>query len=167
MGLGTTLMRAVIAALILIQTARAAEVDTSLAEALFDAALANRVDVARSLLDSGVPVDGRDALGNTALLHAAVSGHVEMAALLVERGADAAAKNRDGDGAAALMAQAIRVRVCLAQRRDSMRSYHPTHDLRRMTADLAGRYGAVAAVLGIDAPSGPQMIMAAEGNCSV
>ncbi len=53
----------------------------------------------RELLDQGVPPDGRDAQGNTALLRATQGNHVEAARVLIEAGADVNAQNGMQDSA--------------------------------------------------------------------
>jgi len=48
------------------------------------------------LIDSGIPVDCRNHFRETPLHEAASEGHADMAAFLLERGADVNAKNRRG-----------------------------------------------------------------------
>jgi ankyrin repeat protein len=59
------------------------------------AAAAAQGDLAtlRRLLDAGVPVDGRDERGRTALLVATHANRIDAARLLIERGADVNAKD--------------------------------------------------------------------------
>jgi ankyrin repeat protein len=65
------------------------------ADAPAQAAAASQGDLAtlRRLLDAGVPVDGRDARGRTALLLATHANRIDAARLLIERGADVNAKD--------------------------------------------------------------------------
>ncbi len=58
------------------------------AEPLFSAVRDNRISEIERLLSSGANVNARDAVGNTALLVASWSGHVDMASLLLAHGAD-------------------------------------------------------------------------------
>lgn len=53
---------------------------------LIHAALDNRLDAARILLEAGAQVDAQDGLGNSALHYAAQNYHAEMAALLIAPG---------------------------------------------------------------------------------
>ena len=53
-----------------------------------DAAVRGDLGLVRRLLDTGVPVDARDADGDTALKGAAVAGELEVVRFLIERGAD-------------------------------------------------------------------------------
>jgi ankyrin repeat protein len=59
------------------------------------AAAASQGDLAtlRRLLDAGMPVDGRDGRGRTALLVATHANRIDAARLLIERGADVNAKD--------------------------------------------------------------------------
>jgi len=54
-----------------------------------------------ALLGGGVDVNAKDAFGNTALIFAAVGGHLEVAKTLLARGADAQAQNQVGLNASA------------------------------------------------------------------
>ena len=58
------------------------------AAALRDAAGRGDAAVVRSLLEQGAPVDARDGQGATALVRAAYGNHVDVAAVLVQAGAD-------------------------------------------------------------------------------
>ena len=60
------------------------------------AAMAGDLDAVLRLLDLGLPVDGVDAQGCSALLRAAGGGHVEIAQRLLERGAAPIARARTG-----------------------------------------------------------------------
>ena len=60
------------------------------------AAMAGDLDAVLRLLDLGLPVDGVDAQGCSALLRAAGGGHVEIAQRLLERGAAPTARARTG-----------------------------------------------------------------------
>lgn len=62
---------------------------------LFAALSADDEMALRAALDAGTPVDGRNAQGETALTWAAANGKGEQARLLIERGADALARNQD------------------------------------------------------------------------
>ena len=54
------------------------------------------------MLDLGAHIDDHDARGRTALMIAAEGGHAGIADLLLERGADAALKDKEGKRAADL-----------------------------------------------------------------
>ena len=141
--------------------ANGANLESQGKDALLYAALAGRADIVRRLLDAAVPVDGRDALGNTPLLLAATEGHVDVVQLLIDRGADPAATNAGGNGARTLMANRIRGYICIAER-----AFKPTDHIRSIAVDLSRRHAAVLAVLGIDAPSGPEILMADYAVCT-
>ena len=55
---------------------------------LMYAAAAGDLEMARLLLENGVPVNGQTDVGTTALMFAAAFGHVEIVRFLVESGAD-------------------------------------------------------------------------------
>lgn len=57
----------------------------------------NRQEALQELLDSGLPIDIRDAHGNTPLLIACQNGHQELVRLLLQRGADINATNEGGN----------------------------------------------------------------------
>jgi ankyrin repeat protein len=63
---------------------------------------ADAIKVVTYLLDAGAQINDRDARGRTALMIAAEGGHAELVALLLERGADPAIKDRAGKRAADL-----------------------------------------------------------------
>jgi ankyrin repeat protein len=63
------------------------------APALAAAAAQGDLATLRRLLDAGVPVDGRDGRGRTALLLATHANRIDAARLLIERGADVNAKD--------------------------------------------------------------------------
>lgn len=63
------------------------------AQALAAAALQGDLAGLRRLLDAGVPVDGRDGRGRTALLLATHANRIDAARLLIARGADVNAKD--------------------------------------------------------------------------
>ena len=67
-------------------------------EHLASACRQNQVDAVRCLLEAGIGdhVDSRDRGGKTALMHASEHGHLEVARLLVEAGADIHCLNHDG-----------------------------------------------------------------------
>ncbi len=60
------------------------------------AAMAGDLDAVLRLLDLGLPVDGADAQGCSALLRAAGGGHADIARRLLERGAQPSARARTG-----------------------------------------------------------------------
>jgi hypothetical protein len=72
-----------------------------------------------SLLASGVPADAADASGRTALMGAAERGHVGVATLLIQRGADPERESRGGRTAAAVAtgAAAAVIQGTVAERR--------------------------------------------------
>jgi ankyrin repeat protein len=76
--------------------AAAAEVQISGSDRLCMAAEFNDIRGAAALLDKGVNPDSRDGLGRTALVTAAVAGHVEMVRFLLARGADVNVPSVDG-----------------------------------------------------------------------
>ena len=59
------------------------------ADGLFVAARGDEVTLCTSYLDAGVPIDCRDTEGRTPLHHACRSGHLEIAALFLDRGSTA------------------------------------------------------------------------------
>ena len=59
----------------------------------------DHVGVVKSLLAHGAAVNRRNRLGNTALIHAAYVGSLEVVALLLEQGADTSAANDKGQTA--------------------------------------------------------------------
>src|SRR5271167_1086820 len=65
------------------------------ADKLHEAVHAGRLDDVKHLIDSGVSVDARNALGSTPLHEAAWSGNAEIAAFLIERGADVNARHSE------------------------------------------------------------------------
>jgi outer membrane protein assembly factor BamB len=88
-------------------------------EALRAAAAAGKLAEVQALLDSGVPVDAPARHGNTALLFAAEQGHLDVARLLVERGADVNARERFFGGtplAAAVQGKHAAVALFLLER---------------------------------------------------
>jgi ankyrin repeat protein len=78
------------------------------------AALAGDVTAVRRLLGLGLPINGRDAHGCTALIRAAGAGHAEVLEVLLGQGADAAA--RTTGGMTALAAAAVAGHDVLAER---------------------------------------------------
>ncbi len=62
--------------------------------------------VATLLLDQGTPINAADDRGRTALMIAAETGHLEMADLLLRRGADRALRDKAGKSAADLASTA-------------------------------------------------------------
>ena len=67
------------------------------APALVRQAEAGDLAALRRLLDAGVPVDARDARRRTALLVATHANHIDVAQLLIQRGADVNAKDEMQD----------------------------------------------------------------------
>lgn len=63
------------------------------------AARYGQLSTVRLLLDRGVDVDSRDALGRTALIAAAAEPDAGLMPLLLERGADVSLRDRDGSDA--------------------------------------------------------------------
>ncbi|MEM8938891.1 MAG: ankyrin repeat domain-containing protein [Bacteroidota bacterium] len=56
--------------------------------------------VARLLIENGADIDARDAMmGNTALMGVCFKGAVKLAQLLIEKGANTALKNNNGETA--------------------------------------------------------------------
>lgn len=84
-----------IAALFL--TAGGSIIATAGVQDLVAAAKRNDVAAVADLLDRGVPVDGRDPRGRTALLAATHADAVDAARLLIDRGADVNAKDEIDD----------------------------------------------------------------------
>jgi len=68
--------------------------DAKRGEELREAATAGDLARVRALLDAGVPVDAEARYGQTALYFAAAKGRLEVARLLVERGANADMRER-------------------------------------------------------------------------
>jgi uncharacterized protein len=73
--------------------------------ALFRAADAGCVDLARRLLAAGATLESRDRLGNMALARAARAGHLALTQALVEQGAAIDARNLEGSTALLLAAE--------------------------------------------------------------
>jgi ankyrin repeat protein len=69
---------------------------------LLAAARANQIDEAKALLDIGADVNARDGNGWTALMHAADRDGRALLKLLMDRGADLAALNKEGRDATSL-----------------------------------------------------------------
>src|SRR5579864_802447 len=69
---------------------------TPAAEELHRAARAGNLKQVQALIAGGVPVDARDAMGGTPLHDAAWAGEKEVAAFLIESGADVNAKHNEG-----------------------------------------------------------------------
>jgi ankyrin repeat protein len=65
--------------------------------ALINAAALGDADAVARYLGIGVPVDGRDASGRTALLAAVQGNHIEAARILIQAGADVNAKDAISD----------------------------------------------------------------------
>lgn len=66
--------------------------------ALACAILKNQVLIVKALIDANACIDLRDHQGNTALMNALLVGNsVEIATLLLERGADVTVNNKTGD----------------------------------------------------------------------
>ena len=61
-----------------------------------------QIETVRSLLDKGADINGRDALGRTALIAAAGESRTAMLRLLIDRGADLGVRDRDGADALAI-----------------------------------------------------------------
>ncbi|CAM9095900.1 unnamed protein product, partial [Hapterophycus canaliculatus] len=66
--------------------------------ALHWAAITNRVDFIRLLLDNGANVESRDHAGRTPLLSCCAFGAVDAAVLLLQRNADRNAEDARGNG---------------------------------------------------------------------
>jgi len=82
---------------------------------LHSAALGNRVEAARLLLDSGAPVNAVDANGYSPLLYAATLnfGDTRLAQALLQAHADPALKSKEG---ATALSQTERFRYPLLQK---------------------------------------------------
>jgi L-ascorbate metabolism protein UlaG (beta-lactamase superfamily) len=65
---------------------------------LHAAALSGPPELARLLLDKGIPVDAKTEAGETALFSAAANGNKETAAVLTGKGADVNARNSQAEG---------------------------------------------------------------------
>lgn len=76
-----------------------AEAAVDPAAQLRDAAAQGETARVRELLAQGVPLEGRDVQGNTALLRATQANQVDAARALIEAGADVNAQNRMQDSA--------------------------------------------------------------------
>lgn len=67
---------------------------------LMSAAGSGRIDAATTLLDGGANVNEKDSMsGDTPLIRASLSGQSEMVLFLLKQGADAKAKNNEGETA--------------------------------------------------------------------
>jgi ankyrin repeat protein len=63
---------------------------------IHDAARQGDLDALTMLLDQGVPLEARDATGETPLLAASLAGRPKLVAVLIEKGADIRARNDRG-----------------------------------------------------------------------
>jgi ankyrin repeat protein len=81
----------------LAQGANPDEQDAGGRAALLHAAICNRLEVARLLLESGANVDAQDEWGNSSLHYAAQEHHIEMASILIERGAKVDIEDHHGN----------------------------------------------------------------------
>jgi uncharacterized protein len=63
---------------------------------IHDAARQGDLDALTKLLDQGVPLEARDATGETPLLAASLTGRSKLVAVLIEKGADIRARNNRG-----------------------------------------------------------------------
>jgi ankyrin repeat protein len=109
--------------------------------------VSGRSDIVRLLLDSNVPVDARDEAGTTALLRAAGTGQVEVVRLLLVRGAERGARDRDGRGVDAYMTFAADDITAVIKRRGMSRAYKPTAHLKMQLADLTAQHAAIRELL--------------------
>jgi len=119
------------------------------AAALMEAAAHGRETNALRLLQAGVPVDARDALGATALLHAAGQGQVEMVRWLLAAGADPAAVDGEGRGAADYMTRTIDVILQEIDFRGRSRALRPVEHLEREILDFEAKYAEIRVLLGL------------------
>jgi ankyrin repeat protein len=84
--------------------------------ALFRAASDGRLEVARSLLDSGANVNAREEENETPLMYAAVEGHTDVVLLFLSRGADVNAVSNNKEtalGRAAMMGRTETVQALI------------------------------------------------------
>lgn len=95
--LGPVISLAIIAAIILIyiSTRKAAKARSRLPPIILHACEGNLSQVT-DLLDEGTPVDQTDSKGGTALMYAVLNNRLEIAQILVARGANPNARTRDG-----------------------------------------------------------------------
>ncbi|KAF8542096.1 ankyrin repeat-containing domain protein [Trichophaea hybrida] len=63
---------------------------------LHRAAAVGSAPLVNTLLDAGSPINAQDVDGFTALHHAVAEGHGDAAVMLLKRGADSGAKDREG-----------------------------------------------------------------------
>jgi len=82
-----------------ILTAAGAKDDSGWTELMYAAAFGGHVNSVRSLLKRGVAVNAKDAMGDTALIHACEWDNAEVARVLIDHGADINATNNSGDTA--------------------------------------------------------------------
>jgi hypothetical protein len=73
-----------------------ADIGTSENDALSDAARLGKVDTLRRLLRAGIPIDGLDSTGKTALMEAVIGQQIDAVRFLLRRGAKVDAPMRDG-----------------------------------------------------------------------
>jgi uncharacterized protein len=76
-----------------------ANAQSSAPTTLIDAAARGDLPQVRRLLDTGAPIEQRDARGRTPVLAATAGNHVEVARLLISRGADVNAQDNQRDSA--------------------------------------------------------------------
>lgn len=117
------------------------------AAALHGAGADGRLDLLRTLLDAGVPVDARTTAGTTSLMHAAGAGKVEAVRLLLARDADRDAHDADGRGVRDYMRKRTDMVAGLIQTRNMSRAYHATGHLKAELAVLAESHAAIEALL--------------------
>lgn len=122
------------------------------------AARYGQLSTVRLLLDQGIDIDSRDALGRTALITAAAEPDTGIVALLLERGADAAL--RDKDGSDALTAAVIKGRsqniIRLLEAGATLEARNAQGETALMAAIRAGEAGMVDLLLARGADPGIQ-----------
>jgi len=74
-------------------------VDTQDVESVFSFTAQNKVDAVSAIIDRGVPINVRDAFGNTLLMIACKYGHKRTVKMALRRGADIDARNFRGETA--------------------------------------------------------------------
>ncbi len=126
--------------------------------AFFQAAEEGKVAEARLLLtdDPGL-LNLKDREGDTALLHAARTGHEEMAAFLVEQGADVSAADKNGHPAlfwAVKKGYAGIVKTLLPHAKEAATSKESREALARMSVDASPEVAQAFAAAGlVDGPA--------------
>ena len=95
-----------------------------------------------------MPVDSRTDAGRTPLMSAAMQGHVSLAAMLIDRGADRNPVDATGNTIEDLMKARRSLIEFVLDEYNSSRAWHPTEELEAELALLARNQQVILALLG-------------------